>query len=438
MPFDPSTGSGLRTGPFLAEWYDLRDLGNAVGAFLDWIRDQGAPDWVPYVVSGLIGIVAIFLWVILSQLVFIWIERRVIGRMQARIGPNRVGPQGLLQPIADTVKLFLKEAITSRKADRALFWAGPVLIFLPTLVVFAVIPFGSGMFLADLNVGVLFVIAVASVNTLAVFVAGWASNNKFALLSAMRTVAMLISYELIQVLALLGVVLFAGSMRMSGVVEWQSDFNTWLLFLQPLAFISFIIASAVEIGRSPMDISEAESEIVAGYHTEYSGIKFGFFYAAEYIAAFAVCAVIVTLYLGGWTAWGLEQWVPGWLLFLGKLYLVFFLFVWTRGTLPRLRIDQLMAFAWKFLLPLALLNILVVGAEVLIWREGDLSAGLALPIFGVINASLAVALIIGWATFMGHRRPERRPKRAVLTQELGAIYYTAPTGTDEPVMAGEA
>jgi NADH-quinone oxidoreductase subunit H len=433
MPFDR-----LRAGPFLAEWYDLRDLGNAVGAFLDWIRDQGAPDWVPYVVSGLIGVVAILLWVILSQLAFIWIERRVIGRMQSRIGPNRVGPQGLLQPIADTIKLFLKEAITSRKADRALFWVGPVLIFLPALAVMAVIPFGSGMFLTDLNVGVLFVIAVASVNTLAVFVAGWASNNKFALLGAMRTVAMLISYELIQVLALLGVVLFAGSMRMGAVVDWQSDFNTWLLFLQPLAFISFIIASAVEIGRSPMDISEAESEIVAGYHTEYSGIKFGFFYAAEYIAAFAVCAVIVTLYLGGWTAWGLEQWVPGWLLFLGKLYLIFFLFIWTRGTLPRLRIDQLMAFAWKFLLPLALLNVLVSGAEVLIWQEGDLSAGVALPIFGAVNAGLAVALILGWATFMGHLKPERRAKRALLTQELGTIYYAAPTDTDEPARAGEA
>ncbi len=286
--------------------------------------------------------------------------------------------------------------------------------------------------------GVLFVIAVASVNTLAVFVAGWASNNKFALLGAMRTVAMLISYELIQVLALLGVVLFAGSMRMGAVVDWQSDFNTWLVFLQPLAFVSFIIASAVEIGRSPMDISEAESEIVAGYHTEYSGIKFGFFYAAEYIAAFAVCAVIVTLYLGGWTAWGLEQWVPGWLLFLGKLYLTFFLFIWTRGTLPRLRIDQLMTFAWKFLLPLALLNVVVVGAEMLIWQEGDLSAGVALPIFGAVNAVLAVALVLGWATFMGHMRPEHRSKRALLTQELGAIYYAAPTGTDEPARAGEA
>ena len=426
--------------PPLAAWYDLRDIGNAVGALLDWIRDQGAPDWVPYVVSGVIGVLAIFLWLILTQFAFIWIERRVIGRMQARIGPNRVGPQGLLQPIADVLKLFLKEAITNRYADRPLFWAGPVLVFLPALVVFAVIPFGEGMFLTDLNVGVLFVIAIASINTLVVFITGWSSNNKFALLGAMRAVAMLISYELIQVLALLSVAVFAGSMRMGAIVGWQSEFNTWLVFLLPLAFVSFIIASMVEINRSPMDISEAESEIVAGYHVEYSGIKFGFFYAAEYFAGFAVSAIIVTLFLGGWTAWGLEEWVPGWLLFLSKLYLVFFLFIWTRGTLPRLRIDQLMAFAWKFLLPLALLNVLVAGGEVLIWREADLSAGLALPIFGVVNAALAVTLILGWGTFMGHMRPERRAGRAVLTQELGAIYYV-PAGSHGPQPtrpAGEA
>ncbi len=425
MPFDR-----LRTGPVLAEWYDFRDLGNAVQAFLDWIRDQGAPDWVPYVVAGTIGVVGILLWVIVSQLAFVWIERRVIGRMQARIGPNRVGPLGLLQPIADSFKLFVKEAITSRNVDRPLFWLGPILIFLPATVVYAVIPFGEGMVLTDLNVGVLFIIAVGSINALAVFVAGWASNNKFALLGAMRTVAMLISYELIQVLALLGVVLFAGSMRMGAVIDWQSDFNVWIAFLQPLALISFLIASTVEINRSPMDISEAESELVSGYNTEYSGIKFGFFWAAEYFAGFAIAAVVAALYLGGWTAWGLERWVPGWLLFLPKVYLVFFLFVWTRGTLPRLRIDQLMAFAWKFLLPLALVNVLVTGGEVLIWREADLSAGVALPIFGVVNAVLAAGLIVGWATFMGHVSPERRAKRAVLTQELGAIYYqpAGPTG----------
>ncbi len=399
-----------------------------MGAFLDWFRDQGAPDWVPYVVSGVIGILALFLWLGVTALAFIWIERRVIALMQNRMGPNRVGPMGLLQPIADLLKLLLKEQITSRSADRLLFWTAPIAIFIPAMVGFAVVPFGKGMVLADLNVGVLFLIAVGSLNTLAVFVAGWSANNKYALLGAMRTIAMLISYELVQVLALLGVVLFAGSMRLGEVVGWQSHFNTWLLFVQPLAVLGYIIAGAVEINRSPMDIAEAESEIVAGYHIEYSGIKFGWFYTAEYFAGFGIAAIITSLYLGGWTAWGLERWVPGWLLFLGKLYLTFFIFTWTRGTLPRLRIDQLMAFAWKLLLPLSLLNVLATGLEVLIWQENDMAAEVALPIFGAVNAVLAVVLVVGWARMLGHLRPERRAKRAVLTKELGAIVYgeTAP------------
>ena len=426
MPFDPSAllrAGGLSAGPMLAQWWDLRDVGNAVAAFLQRIEEWGAPGWVPYVVSGVIGILSIFLWLIVSQLSFVWIERRVVALMQNRIGPNRVGPMGLLQPIADTLKLFLKEAITSRNADRILFWAVPMVIFTPALVVFAVIPFGKGMVLANLNVGVLFLIAIGSVNTLAVFMAGWSSNNKYALLGAMRIVAMLISYELIQVLALLGVVLFAGSMRLGDVVGWQSDFHTWLLFLQPLPALMYVIAGAVEINRSPMDISEAESEIVAGYHIEYSGIKFGFFYAAEYFAGFGIAAIFATLYLGGWSAWGLEEWVPGWLIFLAKVYPVFFIYIWMRGTLPRLRMDQLMSFAWKFLLPLSLLNVVVVGGEVLVWQENDLSAGVALPIFGAVNALLAVALVVGWGRMLGHLRPERRPRRAVLTEEVGAIFY---------------
>ena len=412
---------------FLAAWYDMRDLGHYVSSLLDWLQDDlGAPDWVTYVVSGLLGILGIFLWLGISALAFIWIERRVVGRMQARIGPNRVGPRGLLQPFADLLKLLMKEQITSRNTDRPLFWLAPIVIFVPAMVGFATIPFGQGMFLTDLNVGVLFFIAIGSINAVAVFMAGWSSNNKFALLGAMRAVAMLISYELIQVLALLAVVVFAGSMQMGAVVAWQMDHEAWLLFLQPLALVSFIIAAAVEINRSPMDISEAESEIVAGYHTEYSGIKFAWFYTAEYFAGFAVSAIVVTLFLGGWTAWGLEEWVPGWLLFLSKLYLVFFLFIWTRGTLPRLRIDQLMAFAWKFLLPLALLNVVVAGGEVLAWREGDISDSVALPVIAAANVALAAILIVGWGTFMGHLRPERRAKRAVLTQELGAVYYSQP------------
>src|SRR5437867_3008778 len=413
----------------LDAWYDLRDIGNAVGALLDQIHDWGAPDWVPYVTSSVIGIVGILLWTVLSVLAFIWIERRVVGLMQNRIGPNRVGPAGLLQPVADALKLLLKEAITTRNADKALFWLAPIVVFIPTIVIFAVIPFGRQMVLADLNVGVLFLIAIGSINTIAVFMAGWSSNNKYALLGAMRTIAMLISYEIVQVLALLGAVLFVGSMRLGAIVDWQHDYNIWLVFLQPLGVIAYIIAGAVEMNRSPTDIAEAESELVAGYHTEYGRIKLGFLYQAEYLAGFAITAVIVTLYLGGWTMWGLEKWVPGWLIFLTKLYSFFFIYIWFRGTLPRLRIDQLMSFAWKFLLPLSLVNVIIIGGEKLLWQEAELSSGEALPLFAVVNWAVAVVLIVGWAWVLGHQRPERVAHRAVLTQEVGAIHFGEPAPT---------
>jgi NADH-quinone oxidoreductase subunit H len=409
--------------PLLNKWYDLRDLGNPVRALLEQMRDWGAPDWAPYVAGGVIGIAGILLWLLISQLAFIWIERRVIALMQNRKGPNRVGPMGLLQPIADALKLLMKEAITVRGADRVLFWIAPVLIFIPALVVFAVVPFGEGMVLADLNVGVLFFVAISSINTVAVFAAGWSSNNKYSLLGAMRQIAMLISYELVQVFALLSVVVFAGTMRMQGLVLWQSEHDVWLFFIMPLALVTFLFAGAVEINRSPADISEAESEIVAGYHTEYSGLKFGFFYAAEYFAGFAIAAITATVFLGGWTLWGLEEWVPGWLIFLTKLYLVFFLFIWMRGTLPRLRIDQLMAFSWKFLLEILFIHVMVVGAQAVIWAETGWPPEVALPIFAAVNWALAAAMVVGWALMLGHTDRTRRGERAILTQEVGAVFY---------------
>jgi NADH-quinone oxidoreductase subunit H len=406
------------------EWYDFRDLGNPVGGLLHDI-DKIAPHWVVYVVASLIGAGGVVLWGVLSCLAFIWIERRVVALMQNRKGPNRVGPAGLLQPVADALKLLMKEAITPRAADKLIFWAGPVLIFVPTLAVFAVIPFGPKMILADLNVGVLFLIAIAGINTPAVFLAGWSSNNKYALLGAMRTIAMLISYEIIQVLALLGPVLFASSMRLRDIVGWQDHYNTWIFFIQPVGLLAYIIAGAVETNRSPMDIAEAESEIVAGYHTEYGGIKFGFFYQAEYLAGFAIAAAIVSLYMGGWTLWGAEKYVPTWIIFLGKLYTVFFVYIWTRGTLPRLRIDQLMGFAWKFMLPIMLVNTLAVGGEVLIWRENNIADETALTLIGLVNFFFGAALVAGWARFLGHGTGRQRGHRALLTQEVGAVYFGA-------------
>jgi len=403
------------------EWYDLRDLANPIRELIDGI---GAPDAVDYVLWSLIASLVILVWLVVSVIAFIWIERRLVALMQNRKGPNRVGPAGLLQPIADAIKLLLKEAITTRDADRILFWLAPIIVFIPTIVVFAVVPFGESMVLADLNVGILFLIAVAGIMTPAVFIAGWSSNNKYALLAAMRTIAMLISYELLQVLALLAAVLFIGSMNLGDFVSWQDEYNTWLIFILPLPLIAYIIAGAVEINRSPMDLSEAESELAAGYHTEYGGIKFGFFYQAEYMAGFAIAAVVTTVFLGGWTLFGLEEWIPGWIIFLGKLYAVFFLYIWSRGTLPRLRIDQLMSFAWKFMLPLMLVNVLFIATEVVVWEETGASRNVALPAIAIINSTLAVALVIGWGSILGHGRGRQRGYRATLTREIGKIYYT--------------
>lgn len=396
----------------LARWYDFRDLGNAVARLVEALRDAGAPDGLIYALAGLLGAVGILIFVGLTTLMNIWVERRLIGRIQVRRGPNRVGPYGLFQPIADAIKLIQKEALTPRDADGIVFTLAPIVIFIPAILAFAVLPWGEKMVLADLNVGVLYLLAMGSTTAIIVFMAGYASNNKYSLLGAMRVIAMLISYEIPGVLALLGVVAFAGTMQLSGIVAFQDFYWSWLIFFQPLAFVIFLLGSTAELNRSPADIAEAESEIVAGYLTEYSGMKWGLFYAVELVNAIGVSAIVAVLFLGGWWTFGLEEFVPGWLLFSAKVYAVYFILIWFRGTLPRFRIDQLMAFAWKFLLPLALANVLLVALEILIWEEYDLSAGLVLPIFAVVNFALAGVLIAGWSRVMTrpfHRLP-RRPR----------------------------
>lgn len=396
----------------LSSWWDIRDLGNAVNGLLSALNDAGVPNGVLYPIAALLGCLGILAFVGATAVINIWIERRLIGRIQVRKGPNRLGPFGLLQPVADALKLIQKEALTPKEADGFIYSLPPILIFLPAMLVFAVVPFGSRMVLADLNVGVLYLLALGSTTAVLIFMAGYASNNKYALLGSMRVIAMLISYEIPSVLALLGVVTFVGTMSLSGIVDFQDHYWSWLIFFQPLAFLIFLFGSTAELNRTPADIAEAESEIIAGYHIEYSGMKFGLFYAVELVNAMGLSAVIAAVFLGGWWTFGVEKVIPGWVLFIGKLYFVYSLLIWFRGTLPRFRIDQLMAFAWKFLLPLGLINVLVTAFEVLLWSEYDLSAGLVLPIFAVVNFALAGSLIVAWSKLM--MRPfesaERRPR----------------------------
>jgi NADH-quinone oxidoreductase subunit H len=401
----------------LAAWYDFRDLGNAVGRLLEALRDAGVSGGLIYVLAALLGSLGIIGFIGLTSVINIWIERRLIGRIQVRRGPNRVGPFGLLQPVADAIKLIQKEALTPRLADGFVFALAPIVIFIPAILAFAVLPWGEKMVLADLNVGVLYILALGSTTTIIVFMAGYASNNKYALLGAMRVIAMLISYEIPVVLALLGVVAFTGTMNLSGIVAFQETHWSWLIFFQPLAFLIFLMGSTVELNRTPADIAEAESEIIAGYHIEYSGMKAGLFLAVELVNAIAVSAIMATLFLGGWWTFGLNEIVPGWLLFIAKIYAFYFVLIWLRATLPRFRIDQLMAFAWKFLLPLSLVNVLLVALEVVIWTEYEISAGIVLPIFAVVNLALAIVLIAGWARVMS-RHYERFPRRARLVGNI--------------------
>ena len=344
------------------------------------------PDWPGgFWWHWLVFTVIIIVFVLALVMAFIWIERRGMGRMQARLGPNRTGPFGILQPVADAVKVLLKEDIVPAKSDKIVHWLAPVVGFFPVLLIFAVVPFQNGALLADLNVGILFVVAISSISTVGIFMAGWGSSNKYSLLGAMRNVAAVVSYEIPLILSIVGVVLITGSLSLNQIVLAQRDIP--FILLQPLGFLLFFIGGCAEINRSPFDLFEADSEIVAGFHIEYSGMKFAMFYLMEYAEALAISAIIATLFLGGWRG----PILPPWLWFVAKIIIVFFVMVWTRTTLPRIRIDQLMALAWKFLLPLALINLLITGIEVLAWPEG-------LPwTLVLVNIAIMAVLVVIWS-----------------------------------------
>ncbi len=347
------------------------------------------PCWLSYVVAGLVIMLILVNAVLLGAAVLSWMERRLIGRMHNRIGPNRWGPFGLLQPIADLVKLMTKEDLTPANADKLAFLMVPILMLMPVILVLAVVPFAKDTALADLNIGVLYVLAVSSISTVAIFIAGWSSNNRYAMFGAARGVAVLISYEIPMVLSLLGVVMIAGSMSLSDVVEAQ---NVPFLLVQPMALFVFLASISAELNRTPFDVAEAESEIIAGYHIEYSGIKFALIQAAEFGAALAAAALVVTFFLSGWE--GPAAKYIGWLWFLIKMGIVIFMFIWVRATFPRLRIDQLMAMAWQFLLPLSLINLAVTTVEVFFFRNdsGVLSTN-DLWIMTGINLAVTVVAI---------------------------------------------
>jgi NADH-quinone oxidoreductase subunit H len=328
---------------------------NIAGGFL--------PDWMVVILSIKISLVAIAILGPVTMMYLTLLERKVIGRMQNRLGPNRVGKWGLLQPFADGIKMLTKEDVVPRQADPVVHTLAPILIVIPALLIFAVIPFGRNMTPVDLNVGLLYFIAVSSTTTIAIFMAAWGSRNKFSVIGGFRSIAQMISYEVPLVMSVVPVILAAGSLSTNTIVESQQ--NLWFVFTPWgfLGFMIFFLCGVAECNRSPFDLPEGESEIVAGFHTEYSGMKFALFYMAEFMNSFTISGLAATLFLGGWQG----PLLPSWLWFFLKTYMLIFVMIWFRGTLPRIRIDQMAGLAWKFLLPLTMINILVAGA----WFYGN-------------------------------------------------------------------
>ena len=301
-------------------------------------------------------------------------ERRICAAIQNRVGPNRVGPMGLLQPLADVIKLLFKEEIIPDRADRTLFSLAPLLAFAPAAISFVAIPVGRDLQVADLNVGVLYVLAITSLGVYGISFGGWASNSKYSLLGGIRSSAQIISYEIAMGLAIVSVLMISGNVHLGSIVEWQAE-NGWIIFYQPLAFIIFLVAAFAENNRLPFDMAECESELVGGFHTEYTGMKFGMFFLGEYIAMIVMSSLLVTLFLGGWDPvfFDLPEGAAGTaisvLCFTVKLLAVLFLYIWVRWTLPRVRYDQLMKLGWKAFVPLALLNIVLTGIVVSLLTE---------------------------------------------------------------------
>ena len=318
----------------------------------------------------LVKIVVLLNAVMISVTFMTLLERKVIAWAQSRLGPMRVGPYGVLQAFADPIKLMTKEDITPANADKVMFTLAPILSLVPAFVVFAVIPFGSDplYYVADINVGLLFIISVTSIGVYGIILAGWASNSKYPLLAGLRASAQLISYEIAVTMTLVSVILTAGTLSMVEIVEAQQEAGIWFGFIQPVAFVLVLIGGLAETNRAPFDMPEAEQELTGGFHTEYSGMRFGLFFLAEYANMIVISAVVVLLFWGGWLrpfpsvgALALLDYIPSWIWLFSKMFLVLYLFIWIRATLPRYRYDQLMRIGWKVLIPIAIGNVVVTA-----------------------------------------------------------------------------
>ena len=370
-------------------------------------------------IASLIKAVLVFAVLMSMVPLLIWLERKVVAWMQQRIGPNRCGPFGLLQPMADAVKLIIKENIIPAGVDRVTYFLAPVLSIVPALAAFAVVPFGEPVTIfgrtvelqvANVNIGILYILALSSLAVYGVTLAGWSSNNKYSLLGALRSSAQMISYEIPIGLAVVTVVLMAGSLNLKDIVDAQRESGFWFVFPQLISFLIFLIASNAELNRPPFDMAEAESELVAGFHTEYSGFRFAMFFMGEYVNLVTVSALASVMFLGGWHApFGLPEIPLFW--FLVKIFAFIIFYMWIRATLPRIRYDLLMAFGWKVLIPVGFLNLAVTA--VVLTLAGDR----AMAVLTAVNVTLAV--LVGAAIKIAGRRVERRAPRLAPASEAG-------------------
>ncbi len=338
----------------------------------DWLNQTFNPTWAMIMEMVIAGVCVIGLFATLG-LILVLMERRVAAWMQIRLGPNRVGPKGMLQSLADTLKLLVKEGLTPNGADKFLFNLAPFIAMIVAMLLMAPIAFAKNFQLWDLNIGVLYISAVSSIMVISILMAGWASNNKYSLMGAMRSGAQIVSYELSAGLSILTIVVLTGSLNITDIINAQAD--GWWIFKGHIpviiSFVIFIIAVTAETNRAPFDLAEAESELTAGFHTEYSGMKFALFFLAEYINVFIVCALGATLFFGGWMPFHIGNWeafnhvmdyIPSSIWFFGKTFFLIFVIMWFRWTFPRLRIDQLLTLEWKYLLPISMFNLLLVTA----------------------------------------------------------------------------
>jgi NADH-quinone oxidoreductase subunit H len=339
----------------------LFELANVFQTIYNWLEGLFAHWGIPHFWFDLFTMLLVFGLIIafmsVAALFLVWWERKVSAHMQVRLGPMRTGWHGWRQTVIDAIKLIMKEDIVPTKVDKAVFVIAPIVVFVSALMVYVCIPFGRGLIVSDLNIGILYILAITTFTVVGLLMAGWGSNNKYSLLGGLRSAAQIVSYEVPLTLSVLGVVLIAQSLSMVKIVTSQTHVWQWYIFRQPIGFLVYLTAAVAEVNRTPFDIPEAEQELVAGYNTEYSGMKFAMFFFAEYANLFTISAVVTTLFLGGWNG----PWLPSWIWFFIKTFFVILVVMWFRWTYPRIRVDQLMGFAWKFLLPLAFLNLIITG-----------------------------------------------------------------------------